>query len=173
MQQVTSSLLDAGDRRSDQSEVWSLIAEKSARLGATSDTAAMSAVFDKVGASLDELRGRVPAGRAPGGRRVPHQRPAGRPRAVRRGQHVAEAVAEAGEELRGGCAGPTRREASGPMASPDLPKQFAGAVASSPTAAFPAAGEGEDVRLTGSAIAGAALVARGRAVHVSAFPQRG
>ena len=37
--------------------------------------------------------------------------------------------------------------------------------------AFPAAGEGEDVRLTGRGIAGAALVARGRAVHVSAFPQ--
>ena len=135
-------------------------------------TAAMSAAFDKVGASLDELRGGVPAGRAPGGRRVRHQRPAGRPRVVRRGKHVAEAVAEAGEELCDGRAGP-RTRGSGPMASPDLPNQFAGAVASSPTAAFPAAGEGEDVRLTGSAIAGAALVARGRAVHVTAFPQRG
>ncbi|HTK28851.1 MAG TPA: DUF6569 family protein, partial [Vicinamibacterales bacterium] len=35
---------------------------------------------------------------------------------------------------------------------------------------FPAAGEGEDVRFSTAGLAGAALVARGRAVHVNAFP---
>lgn len=58
-----------------------------------------------------------------------------------------------------------------PQANADVPNAFASAVASSPASAFPAAGEGEDVRLNGAAIAGAALVARGRAVQVSAFPQ--
>ena len=52
---MTSSLVDAGHRRSDQGAVWSLIAEKSARFGAASDTSAMSAIFDKVGTSLDEF----------------------------------------------------------------------------------------------------------------------
>ena len=56
-------------------------------------------------------------------------------------------------------------------ANADLPKAFASAEASSPASAFPALGEGEDIRLTAAAISGAALVARGRAVHVSAFPQ--
>jgi hypothetical protein len=37
--------------------------------------------------------------------------------------------------------------------------------------AFPATGEGEDVRLSGGKLAGAALVARGRVIHLSAFPQ--
>ena len=57
--------------------------------------------------------------------------------------------------------------------SGDLAQMFASQVASSPAATFPAAGEGEDVRLTGQGLAGGALVARGRAVHISAFPQRG
>ena len=172
MQQVTDSLLRTGDRRSDQNEVWRRIDAKSARLGATSDTAAMSAAFDKVGVSLEDFVGAFPP--------VEHQvgavfvingQPAGlelfdaastwrklSPKLVR--SYAMDALDHA-------------REATGSLASPDLPNQFAGAVASSPTAAFPAAGEGEDVRLTGAAIAGAALVARGRAVHVTAFPQRG
>jgi hypothetical protein len=35
---------------------------------------------------------------------------------------------------------------------------------------FPAVGEGEDVRLESKDIIGAALVAHGRAIHISAFP---
>jgi hypothetical protein len=46
---------------------------------------------------------------------------------------------------------------------------FVNAMASVPASVFPAAGEGEDVRLIGQALQGAALVARGRAIHVSAF----
>ena len=133
----------------------------------------MSAVFDKVGASLDEFVAAFPP--------VEHQvgavfvingQPAGlelfdaastwrklSPKLVR--SYAVDAL--------------DRRTARPPVRRPVriFRTQFAGAVASSPTAAFPAAGEGEDVRLTGAAIAGAALVARGRAVHVSAFPQRG
>jgi len=172
VQQVTSSLLRAGDRRSDQNEVWRRIAAKSARLDATSDTAAMSAVFDKVGGSLDGFVAAFqPVEHQVGAVFVINGQPVGlelfdaastwrklSPKLVR--SYAMDALDHA-------------RKAPGPLASPDLPNQFAGAVASSPTAAFRAAGEGEDVRLTGAAIAGAALVARGRAVHISAFPQRG
>ena len=55
MQQVTSSLLSSGARRSDQSAVWSDIAAKSARLGAHSDTAAMAAMYEKVVGSLEDF----------------------------------------------------------------------------------------------------------------------
>ena len=168
--QVTDSLMAAGHRQSDQGAVWNLIAEKSARLRATSDTDAMSAIFETVGASLDEFVAAFPP--------IEHQvgavflingYPAGlelfdaastwrtlSPKLVR--SYAVDAL--------------DRRDAEQvPQASADLPTMFASAVASSPVSAFPATGEGEDVRLTGAGIAGAALVARGRAVHVSAFPQ--
>jgi hypothetical protein len=172
VQEVTGSLLGVGHRQSNQGEVWNLIAKKSARFGAISDTAAMSAVFEKVGGSLEGFVAAFPpVEHQVGAVFVIHGQPVGlelfdaastwrklSPKLVR--SYAMDALDHA-------------RDAAGPMASPDLPNQFAGAVASSPTAAFPAAGEGQDVRLTGAAIAGAALVARGRAVHISAFPQRG
>jgi hypothetical protein len=55
MRQVTSSLLASGVRRSDQQAVWSVIAEKSSRLGAVSETAAMSAMYEQVGHSLEDF----------------------------------------------------------------------------------------------------------------------
>jgi hypothetical protein len=42
-------------------------------------------------------------------------------------------------------------------------------VRSSKSAVFPAVGEGEDVRLSGLDLTGAALVARNRTIHLSAF----
>jgi len=47
---------------------------------------------------------------------------------------------------------------------------FAQTVQSAAASVFPATGEGEDVRLKGLAVAGAALVAHERVVHMSAFP---
>ena len=170
VRQVTSSLLHAGHRRSDQGAVWELIAEKSARFQTLSATAAMSALFDKVEVSLAAFVAAFPP--------VEHQvgavflingQPAGlelfdaastwrklSPKLVR--SYAVDALDRPGD-------------AAVPQAHADLPSAFASVVASSPVSAFPAAGEGEDVRLTGPGIAGAALVARGRAVHVSAFPQ--
>jgi hypothetical protein len=48
--------------------------------------------------------------------------------------------------------------------------QLIEALLASNAAVFPAVGEGEDVRLSNAGISGAALVAHGRAIHVSAFP---
>ena len=48
-------MLASGERSSDQQEVWSAIAEKSARLGAPSDTSAMSAMYDKLDHSLEDF----------------------------------------------------------------------------------------------------------------------
>jgi hypothetical protein len=55
MRQVTSALNARGSRSSDQQDVWSLIAEKSARMGAVSDPSAMSVIFDTFDGSLEEF----------------------------------------------------------------------------------------------------------------------
>jgi hypothetical protein len=44
-----------GIRSSDQQDIWSRIAEKSARLGAASEKSAMSAMFDARHVALDEF----------------------------------------------------------------------------------------------------------------------
>ncbi len=55
MRDVTASLLQTGTRRSDQGDVWSRIAHKSARLGAESDTGAMAAMFDQAQAPIERF----------------------------------------------------------------------------------------------------------------------
>ncbi len=167
MRQVTSSLLSSGARRSDQSAVWSAIEEKSARLGAHSDTAAMAAMYDRVDGSLEDFvvafppaDGQVGAvfqvnGRL-GGLELFDAASTWRklsPKLVR--SYALDAIDrwQETELLR---------------ASPDF-RALISAVMSSQSAVFPAVGEGEDVRLSGPDLTGAALVARDRAIHVSAF----
>jgi ARG and Rhodanese-Phosphatase-superfamily-associated Protein domain len=167
MRQVTSSLLASGVRRSDQHAVWSVIAEKSARLGATSDTAAMSAMYDKVDHSLDDFVAAFPpVDRQVGAVFVVNGRLAGlelfdasstwrklAPKLVR--SYALDAI-------------DFQKQRCGPVAS-TVGRTLIEAVVSSKSSVFPALGEGEDVRLNGSDIIGAALVARGRAIHVTAF----
>ena len=167
MHQVTNSLLSSGARRSDQSAVWNAIAEKSARLGAESDTAAMSAMYDKVDHSLEEFVAAFP----------PVERQVGAvflvngclvglelfdapgtwrklsPKLVR--SYALDAIDRA-----------SRRGAS---VAPPNGRYLIDAVMSSQGAVFPAVGEGEDVRLSGLDMTGAALVARNRTIHLSAF----
>jgi hypothetical protein len=168
VQQVTASMLHAGARRSDQGAVWDLIAAKEGRMGARSATGAMSAMFEHVGASLDEFVAALPPlPRQVGAVFFVNGQPAGlelfdaastwrrlSPKLVR--SYAVDAI-----DRRGGPA---------PDAADTTPDAFASAVRSSPASAFPAVGDGEDVRLTGAAITGAALVAHGRVIHVNAFP---
>ena len=68
----------------------------------------------------------------------------------------------------------TRSTARDEPAVPIAPLHLQGsdlidAIRSSQPTIFTAVGEGDDVRLTGTGIAAAALVARGRAIHLSAF----
>jgi hypothetical protein len=53
MAQVTASMARSGAHTSDQSQVWADIAEKSAHLGASSPTGAMSAIFERHGSFVD------------------------------------------------------------------------------------------------------------------------
>jgi len=168
--QVSESLMSTGDRQSDQGDVWRLVAEKSARFSASSETAAMSAVFDKVGASLDEVVAAFPP--------LAHQVGAvffinGQPAGLELFDAPSTWRKLSPKLARSyGVDAIDRRDRPSRRDDATMPNAFTAAVESSPASVFPAIGEGEDVRLTGRDIAGAALVARGRVIHVSAFPQQ-
>ena len=168
MQNITASLRRDRSRHSDQGEVWSLIAEKASRLESSSPTSAMSSMYEKYEAPIDGfVSAFTPADHQVGAVFFVNGRVAGlelfdasstwqkvAPKLVR--SYAVDAIDRRGTE-------------SG-AATVDSAKSFCGALASSPSASFPATGVGEDVRLTGVHVVGAALVADGRAVHVSAFP---
>jgi hypothetical protein len=167
MQQVTSSLLSSGARRSDQHAVWSDIAEKSARLGARSDTAAMSAMYERMDHSLEDFVAAFP----------PADGQVGAVFLVNghlSGLELFDAATTwrklSAKLLRSYAldAIDRQQQTDASSASHDG-KSLIDAVISSQGAVFPAVGEGEDVRLSGPDLTGAALVARDRAIHVSAF----
>lgn len=168
MRDVTRSLEYDGRRVSDQGSVWSLIDQKAARLDARSDTSAMSAMYDRLHGLIEAYVGAFPP--------VEHQ---------------IGAVVYVGGRLAGlelfDAPDTWRKLSSKVLRSYALdaidrrqrrsrkPRVgdatiFSDRVSSSAASTFPAAGEGEDVRLTGAGVAAAALVTRGRAIHVSAFP---
>jgi hypothetical protein len=168
MAQVSHSLAESGSRMSDQSAVWSLIAEKSARLGAASDTSAMSAMFERFDDSLDAFLTAFPV----------LDRQVGAVFFVNRclaGLELFDAASTwrklSSKLLRSYALDviDQHQETSAPV-SPMTGAALIDAIVACKASVFPAVGEGEDVRLVGASLTGAALVARGRAVHVSAFP---
>lgn len=171
MRQVTSSMLTSGSRASDQRDVWNLIAEKSARLGAVSDTSAMSAMFDAYHASVEKfVAAFTPAEGQVGGVFFVNGRVAGlelfdasrtwrtlAPKLIR--SYALDALDQTDDAVQSDAAADARA--------------LIDALTSSETTVLPAVGEGEDVRFNGAGVLGAALVVFGKAVHVSAFSMEG
>jgi len=166
MDQVTRSLKAHGTRRSDQQAVWSAIEEKSARLDAKSDTAAMAAMYEKLDHSLEDfIAAFPPVDLQVGAVFLVNGRLAGLelfdapstwrtlwPKLVR--SYALDAI---------------DRKQVRPPVTPSDERFLIDAVAASASAVFRAVGEGEDVRLSGRDVIGAALVARERAIHLCAF----
>jgi hypothetical protein len=166
MQQVTSSLRNVGIRRSDQQAVWSAIAEKSARLGAESDTAAMAAMYERLDRPVEDFVAAFP----------PVERQVGAVFLVN-GRLAGLELFDASSTWRKlwsklvrsyALDAIDRKHQGTPVASQDG-RRLIDVVMASQSAVYPAIGEGEDVRLTGSDMTGAGLVARDRAIHVSAL----
>jgi len=167
MAQVSESLRTSEMRSSDQSEVWSDIDAKMGRLGADSPTASMSDMYDSYSDRLDSyvegvtsVEGQVGAvfainGKVVGLELFDHADTLRKllPKIVRSyaldaidvavPQAVAPALEDA-QSLLDECA----------VASADR---------------FDAIGEGEDLRLQGTYLTGAGLVADGRIVHLCCF----
>jgi hypothetical protein len=168
MRDVTASLRQTGTRHSDQSEVWSRIADKSARLGAASETGAMAAMFEQAQAPIERFVEAFPsqAGQA-GGIFFINGRIAG--------LELFDAPATwrklAPKLLRSYALDAIDRRGAPRSGSADEAPKFLECVAQSEASVFPATGLGSDVRLSSPALSGAALVVGGRAVHISAFAE--
>ena len=169
MRDVTASLRQTGTRRSDQGEVWSRIAHKSARLGAESETGAMAAMFEQAHAPIERfVEAFISDARQAGGIFLIDGRIVGlelfdapatwrtlAPKLIR--SYAVDAI--------------DRRRAPRSKVAADEAQRFLERVAESEASVFPGTGLGSDVRLSGPALSGAALAVSDRAVHISAFAE--
>lgn len=164
---VTASLRERGTRRSDQGALWRDIDAKMARMRSYSPTASMEDLYQDHAARLaDYLAAFAP---------VPGQR--GAMFAIN-GRIVAaelfdspDTYARYAKKLLSSYALDALDEAR-PMSavpSPERRLRFLGELGAARAAAFPAVGEGEDLRLEGHDLAGGALAVDGRVVHLVAF----
>jgi hypothetical protein len=164
---VTHSLRERGDRRSDQGALWRDIDEKMARMQSHSPTASMEDLYRDHSERLsDYLAAFMP---------VPGQR--GALFAIN-GKVVAgelfdspDTYARYARKLLSSYALDALDEAQPVSAVPSETRRqhFFGEMAAARATAFPAVGEGEDLRLEGDRLAGGALAVDGRIVHLAVF----
>jgi len=164
--QVSMSML-SGSRRSDQSAVWAEIADKSARFGARSATAAAGAMYDQRRSALDWIIASItPVDQQVGAIFVIRGMIAGldvfdHPRTW--AQMMPKLLRSYGlDALDNGIGGDG-------FATPD-PRRFFDAISRATCTAYPAVGAGRDLRFEGNGIIGAALEATDGVVHAVAFP---
>jgi hypothetical protein len=166
MAQVSESLRAAGNRRSDQGEIWNHIHELSCDLDADSPTEAMGDLFE---ARRERLARYTRAFGA-------HPTQVGAVFAIDgavRGLELFDSAAAFDKllsKLVGSYAVDALASAAPLEAAPDADaaRRFLDEVAQAPARGFPALGRGEDLRLQSASLAGGALVVDGRIVHLEA-----
>jgi hypothetical protein len=171
VEQVSDSLIARCERSSDQGEVWRDISEKAARLSAESPTGAMAEMYTRHSTSVEEFVTAMPAidGQcgavfAIGGRIAGldlFDCPATYARLS------AKLVRSYALDALDPQAATTGFEAK---AGVEQASAFLKAAAAAEGQAFPAVGLGEDVRLSGTGLAGGALVVEDSVIHLCAFP---
>jgi hypothetical protein len=171
MAQVSASMRATGQRRSDQMEVWKDISEKSAKFGVASETSAMSDIYDHEGASLEDyvgsfsvLEGQLGAVFGIGGRVVGLE-------LFDSAETLKKLFPKLMRSYSLDALDHARSRSSGKEApcTPEKANEFLQGVIQAKGEEFPAVGEGRDIRLSGSNLTGAALDAKGRIIHLSAF----
>ena len=165
---VSRSLRETGTRRSDQSALWENIAAKSERMSVASDTGAMSDIYESKEKGMKEfverfrpIEGQIGAVFAIDNTisgvdlfDSPDTLEKVLPKLVR--SYALDAV-----ETANPIDDRTEREDA---------RHFLQTLADSKFESFQAVGLGEDLRIESTTIAGGALVAEGRTVHLWAFP---
>ena len=160
----------SGHSRSNQSEVWRDISEKAERMSVASDTQAMSDIYESRGEKLGEYLSKFATaehqvgamfeidGAVAGLDLFDKETTLSRvlPKLVR--SFALDAVEVSADQ---------KIEPSSERAA-----QFIGMMAEATVERFPAAGLGEDLRLTGRAVSGGALNVDGATVHLYAFSLR-
>lgn len=164
--QVTDSLRMTGTRRSRQGEVWEDIAAKSSRMDSFSDTAAMACLYEDYHDQVEEylkavqcVDGQVGAvfvinGQIRGIELFDFTTTFRKlmPKLIR--SYALDAIDEQGSE--------------GSSKSQDV-SDFLAAVSAADGSVHTAVGEGEDIRISAQRLAGGALSARERVIHLCAF----
>jgi len=164
--QVTDSLRTSGTRHSRQGEVWDDIAAKLSRMESYSDTAAMECLYDDYQDQVEEylkaievVEGQVGAvfainGQIRGMELFDFKSTFRKlmPKLIR--SYALDAIDEQG--------GSTNNK-------PQDVERFLASVAAADGSVHPAVGEGEDIRISGPRLAGGALSARDRVIHLCAF----
>lgn len=169
--QVTANLKRIGSYAADQHAVWEEIDAKAERMRAHSPTRAMSAVYERHAAAVEDYVKALTAasvleqvgalfaidGRVAGLDRFDHPATLAKllPKLVR--SYALDAVDAGG----------------GSSAAASLPREVAAAflaeVAKATCKGFPAIGMGENIRLSAPRLAGGALLANGSILHLGAF----
>ena len=166
--QVSFDMAANDSRNSDQSAIWNEIAMKAVRLSAPSPTQAMDAIYGSRANTLDTYMGAfswaegqagVAFGMGPGAMGLdlmdhPHTLRTMFPKLVR--SYALDAL----------------EAPNSPAATPNQMADFLARVGKAECLVRPAVGIGEDVRITGDGISGAALWA-GHHVHLCAFSVNG
>jgi hypothetical protein len=172
--QVSASMQSTGARYSNQGAVWQDIDEKFHRLKATSGTSAMADIFEQHSTRLEEyVKSFTPAEGQVGAVFTIEGRVSGFelfdspdtlkklwPKLLR--SYGLDALDRAGSA-------DEREEKPTPDVGLNEVESFLQKVSASETKKYPAIGEGEDIRLSNIGLTGAALAARGRVIHLSAF----
>lgn len=167
-QHVSASLRESGTRHSDQGEVWDDIAFKMSSMEVDSSTDAIADAFDHFAGSVDQYVAAFSTTETQvGACFVINGKICGlelfdvsdtcsklMPKLIR--SYALDAIEE--------------KQADAPSASPGI-SEFIRLVAAAPADSFDALGEGEDLRIHSTAIAGGALAARDRVVHLCTFSQ--
>lgn len=167
MSQVSASLRQTGTRRSNQSEIWDAVAVKAGAIGSTSETMAMSDLFESRTHDLGRYAGAF--------RAEPRQR--GAVLAVD-GKVVglelfdsAATFARYLDKLVRSYALDAIETADGRNLAPAETevRRFIESLKRAAAERFAALGEGEDIRLSGTGVARGALASGGRVVHLAGF----
>jgi len=165
-QQVTRNMKRNGERYLDQLDVWDNIAACSMGLGVHSDTSAMSDIYEHYEPDLDRYTrtfkahpGQVGAlfalnGKVQGLELFDNSETFSHYLERLVSSYALGSLAEPGDD----------KEAPRPEA-----EHFMETVKTATTERFTALAEGEDLRLSGASLAGGALVAEDRVVHLAAF----
>ena len=168
MASVSFSLRERGRPASDQGEVWQDIDRMAAHLKVASPTGAMANIFESYSGDLDEcvrtlssVKGQLGAVFAINGEIIGFDL-----------FDQSSTLKKLLPKLVSGYAiqALSRRTAK-PVKAPTLEaaKELLDAVSTSQGRSFAATGEGEDVRIEGPSLSAAALVAKGRVIHLCGF----
>jgi hypothetical protein len=165
--QVSQSLRLSGSRRSDQGEIWSDVSAKLASFGVESATGAMSDAYLDRGQNLDAY--------AAAFRAEPRQRGAviaidAKPVGLELFDSAAAFAKHFGKLIRS-YALDAIETANGKSQCPSEAevRRFIDSLVSASSDEFAALGEGQDIRLNGERVAGGALWADGRVIHLAGY----